>query len=61
MQIFVVTVAIIALYGKASCVDEAWVSFVKLSEQDVVLWTTIIAALLYIGQAKDDLCLFEEM
>lgn len=56
-----VTTAIVAMYGKTSCVDEAWMSFVKLSDRDVVLWTAIIAAFLYNGQAKDALRLFEEM
>eukprot|EP00250_Pteridium_aquilinum_P017548 c23686_g11_i3 orf=235-2754(-) len=56
-----VATAIIAMYGKSSCVEDAWVSFVRLSERDVILWTAIIAAFLYNGLAKDALRLFEEM
>ncbi|KAI5058617.1 hypothetical protein GOP47_0026787 [Adiantum capillus-veneris] len=56
-----VATALIAMYGKASHVEDAWITFIRLTEQDVILWTAMISAFLYNKQAKDALQLFEKM
>ncbi|MCO5547104.1 hypothetical protein L7F22_000546 [Adiantum nelumboides] len=56
-----VATALIAMYGKALCVEEAWITFIRLTERDVILWTAMISALLYNKQAKKALHLFERM
>ncbi|KAH7442202.1 hypothetical protein KP509_03G076500 [Ceratopteris richardii] len=56
-----VATALICMYGKASCLEDAWIVFLKQPEKDAIFWTAMISAVLYNGLAEDALHLFEQM
>lgn len=53
--------ALIEMYAKCGCVDEARNLFDQLVEKDVISWSTMIAGLANHGKAHDALELFDEM
>ncbi|XP_061339333.1 pentatricopeptide repeat-containing protein At2g20540 [Gastrolobium bilobum] len=53
--------ALVEMYAKCGCIDEAWSLFEKLIEKDVVSWSTMIGGLANHGQGYAAIQLFQDM
>jgi len=53
--------ALIEMYAKCGCIDEAWNLFDQLVEKDVISWSTMIGGLANHGKGYEAIQLFEEM
>lgn len=57
----VVATALINMYGKCDCLEDARKIFDKMPERDLAAWNTIIAAYVQHGHGKEALQLFDKM
>ncbi|KAL6212598.1 hypothetical protein ACLB2K_017816 [Fragaria x ananassa] len=53
--------ALIEMYVKCGCIDQAWQLFDQMSGRDVISWSTMIAGLANNGKAREAVELFQEM
>ncbi|PRQ27461.1 putative tetratricopeptide-like helical domain-containing protein [Rosa chinensis] len=53
--------ALIEMYVKCGCIDQAWQLFDQMLERDVISWSTVIAGLANNGKAREAVELFQEM
>ncbi|KAJ7552692.1 hypothetical protein O6H91_06G065100 [Diphasiastrum complanatum] len=53
--------ALVDMYAKFRCIDEALAVFLKLPKRDIVAWNAIIAGYAQCGNAEEALKLFESM
>ncbi|XP_068325374.1 pentatricopeptide repeat-containing protein At2g20540-like [Pyrus communis] len=53
--------ALIEMYVKCGCIDQAWHLFDQMLERDVISWSTMIAGLANYGKAREAVELFQEM
>ncbi|XP_062024529.1 pentatricopeptide repeat-containing protein At2g20540 [Rosa rugosa] len=53
--------ALIEMYVKCGCIDQAWQLFDQMLERDVISWSTMIAGLANNGKAREAVELFQEM
>ncbi|VVA14886.1 PREDICTED: pentatricopeptide repeat-containing [Prunus dulcis] len=53
--------ALIEMYVKCGCIDQAWQLFDKMLERDVISWSTMIAGLANHGKAREAIKLFQGM
>ncbi|XP_058780665.1 pentatricopeptide repeat-containing protein At2g20540-like [Vicia villosa] len=53
--------ALVEMYAKCGCIDEAWSLFDQLVEKDVISWSTMIGGLANHGKGYAAIQLFEEM
>jgi pentatricopeptide repeat protein len=60
-QIMMVGTALLNMYGKCGCIEDAYMTFSGISERNECLWKTMIAAYADTGYGKDALILFERM
>lgn len=53
--------ALIHMYGKCGCLDDAWRTFIQIRERDVVSWTAMIASYAQHGCGTEVLNIFHQM
>ena len=53
--------ALIEMYAKCGCIDQAWQLFSKMVERDVISWSTMIGGLANHGKAREAIELFQDM
>ncbi|KAL2925391.1 hypothetical protein RDABS01_028275 [Bienertia sinuspersici] len=53
--------SLVNMYAKCGCIDDATLSFSKLSEKGIVSWSAIIGGLAQHGHGKEALRLFDKM
>ncbi|CAJ1973842.1 unnamed protein product [Sphenostylis stenocarpa] len=53
--------ALIEMYAKCGCIDEAWCLFDQMVEKDVISWSTMIGGLANHGKAYEAIRMFEDM
>ncbi|KDP45806.1 hypothetical protein JCGZ_17413 [Jatropha curcas] len=53
--------ALVDVYAKSGCTDEAWAVFQSMPNRTVVSWTTMIMGCAQNGQAREALEIFDEM
>ncbi|KAJ7551491.1 hypothetical protein O6H91_06G017400 [Diphasiastrum complanatum] len=57
----IVRTALVDMYAKCGCIEDAHEVFRKLSERDVVSWNAMIAGYAKLGLGKEVLALYEQM
>ena len=50
--------ALLDMYAKCGCMDDAWGVFRSIDDWSIVSWTTIIIGCAQNGQARESLCKF---
>lgn len=53
--------ALIEMYAKCGCIDQAWQLFDKIVDRDVISWSTMIGGLANHGKAREAIKLFQDM
>ncbi|KAG6675897.1 hypothetical protein I3842_15G128800 [Carya illinoinensis] len=53
--------ALLDMYAKCGCVDNAWTVFQSMNDHSIVSWTTMIMACAINGQARKALKIYDEM
>ncbi|KAG7965887.1 hypothetical protein I3843_08G023000 [Carya illinoinensis] len=53
--------ALIEMYAKCGCVDQAWQLFEKMVDRDVISWSTMLGGLANHGKAREAIELFQDM
>ncbi|KAK7316610.1 hypothetical protein RJT34_00201 [Clitoria ternatea] len=53
--------ALVEMYAKCGCIDEAWLLFDQLVEKDVISWSSMIGGLANHGKARAAIQLFDDM
>lgn len=53
--------ALLDMYGKCGCMDDAWSVFQKMNHHSVISWTAMIMGCAQNGQAREALEIFDEM
>jgi pentatricopeptide repeat protein len=53
--------ALIEMYAKCGCIDQAWQLFSKMVDRDVISWSTMLGGLANHGKAREAIELFQDM
>ncbi|KAF5461569.1 hypothetical protein F2P56_017655 [Juglans regia] len=53
--------ALIEMYAKCGCIDQAWQLFEKMVDRDVISWSTMLGGLANHGKAREAIEIFQDM